>query len=36
MREYDDRTLRLKSQLPVHSAVPSGETPRQLTRFSCP
>ena len=29
-------TLRVLSQLPVHSAIPSTLTPRQLTRFSWP
>lgn len=28
-------TLRRLSQLPVQRAIPSEETPRQLTRFSC-
>lgn len=29
-------TLRVLSQLPVQSAMPSALTPKQLTRFSCP
>jgi len=28
--------LRNVSQEPVHNALPSSDTPRQLTRFSCP
>lgn len=30
------RTLSMLSQDPVHKAMPSALTPRQLTRFSCP
>lgn len=30
------QTLSMLSQLPVQSAIPSDETPRQLTRFSWP
>lgn len=30
------RTLRVLSQLPVHNAIPSLETPKQDTLFSCP
>lgn len=29
-------TLKVQSQLPVERAVPSGETCKQETRFSCP
>ena len=33
---YEKRTLSVLSQLPVHNAIPSELTPRQLTRFSWP
>ena len=33
---HEAQTLRKESQLPVHSAVPSWHTPRQLTRLSWP
>jgi len=34
--EDQAQSLRNESQLPVHSAIPSFATPRQLTRLSCP
>lgn len=33
---FQAQTFKVLSQLPVQRAIPSGETERQLTLFSCP